>query len=159
MLSKIYLVRTEPFVTVQYTFDYAGRGMVSPFLKSLFSMIRRIYCSVCKFSPLGEIEATNMHWTSQSGFKCSHLHFSSERFSVYFHNKTSGRTISKSIGRACEASASPVQGFSFPGSCFIARQWPNPHIPTISEKLQISKKNSTNNACLPTLVCRIGNKY
>lgn len=81
-----------------------------------------------------------MHLTNHFGFKCSHLNFSSEKLSVYFRNKNGGRTISKSIDRICCVSALPMRGFDFLGGCFIALQWSNPRIHTISERLQISKK-------------------
>ena len=43
--------------------------------------IRKKYISLCKFSSFCEIKGTSMDLTNQFDFKCSHLNFSSEKFS------------------------------------------------------------------------------
>lgn len=115
--------------------------------------------SVCKFSPFCEIQDSNMHCTNQCSFKCSHLNFSLEKCSVYFHNKNSGRTIPKSTVTICWVSALPIQGWYFPSSCFIALQWPDPHIIPPRRDSGSLGNQSTNSARLPSWARRIGNKY
>lgn len=127
MLSKIYSVRTEPSVTVQYMFDCEGDFFHHSSRE--FVLYNQKNRSLCKFLPFCE----NMHLTNQFGFKCSHLNFSLEKFSVYFHNKNSWRTISKFFDGICWVSALPIQGFYFPDSCFIALQWPPSRFHTISD--------------------------
>lgn len=114
MLSKIYSVRTEPSVTVQYMFDCEGDFFFHPFSREFVLYNQKKYICIYKFLSFCEIESTNMHLTNQCSFKCSRVTFSSEKFSVHFHNKNSRKTVSKSIDRIQWAPALPVQGFPPP---------------------------------------------
>lgn len=91
---------------------------------------------MCKFSPIHEIKVTDMHLTNQFGFKCSHLNFGSANFSVYFYNKNSEKYQNPSV-ESVGYLFYLYRGFIF---WVVALQWPNLHIHTISERLQISKK-------------------
>lgn len=99
-----------------------------------------------------------MHLTNQFRFKCSHVNFSSEKLSVYFHNKNSRTTVSKSIDRLHWVSALPAQSFFFSVAPLHDSGLIHTFISSQRESVP-SEKESSNNAYLPASVFRIGNKY